>query len=311
MKIDELKNTVTWNRLINNPKFFEIFQSILNRCLYYTSLDDLLFTVNSGQIIVSYNSDVRNRELDCQHKLYNRFEISLDKDNNLIIDELSGSLESNYGYDFENTSGGKLNTHYSCVVYDNMGIELSYQSYGDRYILNPSLFEAYKSNFMSVINGVYNPKLYLYINKYDEYCHPSLIGNEAMFIRKARDINDLGIVKVSKCFFKKDNAIIDVEDEYYFNTFYGSKNSDSPELIRIMPGFPFAIVDKSKRMLFKDDYIKLGLNNTNYKNVAKERFLKELQELKGKYENDKNTLGKYDLMIEKLEKELSINSKTI
>ena len=310
MKIDELKTTVTWNNLTRNPKFFKVFQDILSKCLYYTNLNDLLFTVTSGQIIVSYSSPVKDRELDCQHKLYSRFEISIDKNNNLIVDELSGSLESNYGYDFENTTGGKLNTHYSCETYDDMGIEISYQSYGDRYILNPSKFESYKSNLDSVINDVYNPRLYLYINRGDIYCHPAIVGKEGMFIRKARDVNNLGIVKMSKCFFNKDNEF-DAKDEYYFNTFYGSNNSDSPEVIHIVSGFPFAEIDKTKKLFFKDDYIKLGLNDANFKDVAKERFLKELKELKEKHIKNQNVTNKYNLMIEKLEKELSISSKRI
>ena len=310
MKIDEIRDTITWKYLMNHPKFLEVFNEVIKRCSFYMNINDLIINVSDKKMIISYNSNVRERELDCQYKLYNRVELSMDDENNLIINELSGSLESNYGYSFKDTSGGRLNTHYSCQVYDRDGIEVSYQSYGDRYNLDSNAFNIYKEDFSSVIKESYNPKLIDFANKTGVYCHPNIIGRDGRFLRQIRSHDNLGIVEVSKCSFN-NNSVVNPKEEYYFNTFFGSNSSRTPEMMHLITGFPFATIEKDNSLKFKDDYIKLGINPKNFRLVAKERFLKELKEQKDRYQKDSQILDKYELMIKKIENELDIGSKTM
>lgn len=309
MKIDEVKDTITWQNLMAHPKFLEKFNEVIKRCSFYMNINDLIINVSDKKMIISYHSNVRNRDLDCQFKLFNRVELSIDEDNNLIINELSGSLESNYGYSFNDTNGGKLNTHYSCYVYDNLGIELSYQSYGDRYNIDKDTFNAYKEDFSSVIKEAYNPHLESFKNKTGVYCHPNILGYDGRFLKQIRSHDNLGIVEVSKCSFNKQ-GINNAKEEYYFNTFFGSVASLTPELIHTISGFPFATIDENNHLRVGEDYIKLGVTDKNFKEVARERFLKELKEQKEKYEEDTMILDKYNLMIEKVSQGLDISSKT-
>lgn len=303
MKIDEIRDTITWQNLMVHPKFLESFEEIIQRCSLYMDINDLIISVSDKKMTISYHSDVLDRDFDCQFKLYNHVELSLDNDNNLIINESSGTLESNYGYSFKDTLGGKLNTRYSYHVYDADGIELSYQSYGDRYILDQNTFDAYKKDFSTVIKEAYNPKLGMSTNNQKPYNRPSVMGSERRFLKRVRSGDNLGIVKVIKCSFDSRP-----KEEYYFNTSFGGMTNASPELMHLISGFPFATMEDS-HLKIMNEYQGLGINDHNYKEVARTRFLKELQEQKDKCE-DPVILDKYDLMIEKLHKELGISSKT-
>ena len=81
---------------------------------------------------------------------------------NLVVNELSGSLRSNYGYDFDTTVGGVLDTSYTCETFDKDGIELAYQSYSDSYEVNEKQFFVYQAGFMKAIESAYNPNLSLF-----------------------------------------------------------------------------------------------------------------------------------------------------
>lgn len=310
MDIDNIKKTETWKYLCSNPKFEEEFRKTVKRYSYYVNINELKFEIRNTKIVVSYESKINNRDLDSQFKLFAKMEFFLDDNNYLIVNEMKGNLESNYGHDFENTPGGKLNTSYSCWVYDTDGIELSYQAYGDQYTIDKETFDAYKNDFSSIVLETYNPNLITVANKAGSYCRPDIIGNNANFIRQIRDKNSLGIVEVSKCSFDKNNGVNNAKEEYYFNTFFGSNSSYTPDLMHIISGYPFAVIDEDHVMRLKDDYTNLGLTDGNYRDVARERFLKELREYRPRHAKDLSTSFKYDVMIDKLEKEINaINRK--
>ena len=310
MDLDKIKDTVTWKRLSNNPKFIEEFTRVIRQCLYHVNFDEISVEITDKKINISYCSKTKNRDLDSQYKLFNNVDFFLDDDNNLIINEASGRLESNYGYDFSNTIGGKLNTNYSCNVFDENGIELSFQSYGDKYYLNAEQFKDYNEDLKTKIISTYNPNLFVATSKESIYAIPGIVGNYSRFFKQIRSKDNLGIVKVSEYTFN-GNSVKDEKEEYYFNTFFGN-TIKSPELIHVMNGFPFAVIDKNERLSFADDYLKLGLTNTNYQDVARERFLKELiSEKEKKGPKDKSITDKYDMMIEKMEKELQRHHKMI
>ena len=292
MKLEEIKNTETWKKLAKNTQFTEVFAKIIRKCSYYVPFNELDIEITDRKIKLSFNSRVLNRDLDSQYKLFDSYEILLD---------------DNYGYDFTSTMGGKLITNYSTVSYDENGVELFYQSYGDKYLLTEEEFRVYEEDLPSVVMKKYNPML-----PFDKknYPRPRIIGNEGRFLRRTRTKNNLGIVEVSKCVFDKKKNSPDTNLEYYFNTFMGTK-ANSPELIHIVNGFPFATVDGNK-LRFKDDYAKLGLTDSNYQEVARERFLKELlTEREKHFDNNQNIINKYDMMIERIKKEKGKGTKTL
>lgn len=307
MKLEKIKDSSAWKLLANNSKFIEEFEKAIRKCSYHVKPNELKVELSDKKIKLSYDSKINNRDLDSQFKSFTSFEFFLDNDNNLIINEVSGRLESNYGYDFKNTFGGKLITNYSCEVYDEDGIELSYQSYVDKYVLDNDTFNNYQNDLEKVVTGIYNPGLY---NKDNTYPKPNIIGEDGRFLKKNRTKDNLGIIEVFKCTLGKDNSISS-NKEYYFNTFFDGTYSNSPELIHIMNGFPFATIN-NQDIRIKDDFAKLGLTGNNYQDIARERFLKELKESREKQVLKNQTiLEKYDVMIEKVEKELGINNKTI
>ena len=308
MTFDKIKNTVTWKNLCVNPKFEEEFNKVIKDLTFYTSVNDINFAISNQKIIVEAKSRIIKRDLDCEYKAYSKIEFSLDVDNSLIINKKSGDLQSNYGYTFKNTIGGRLNTNYSCQIFNDDGIELLYQSYGDGYDLDEKEFKTYQDDFSKVISSTYNPR---FLESFDntELNHPSIVGKYGNLLRKMRSNDNLGIVEVSKILFDKDTSISSKKEELYFNTFYSS-NGISPESISFINGFPFATLDKDNVMHFSKDYIELGLTYDNYQLIARERFLKELAEQKGKHKDNQNILNKYDLMIKKLENE-AVGSKKI
>ena len=295
--IDELKKTELWQELSTNKKFMEEFDKYLKDSMYNVDISDLVYEIGDNRLVACYNSNVKNRDLDCQYKVFDKIEFYLDEEGNIIINKLSGKLESNYGYDFLTTNGGVINTHYSCQVFDENGIELDYQSYRDKYHIDSDEFDALESDLKSVTETQYNPNLASYANVTGVYPRANLIGRGAKYIRQIRSKDNLGIVEMTRCSLTPDSRISDIKEEYYFNTFYTSAAKNNPELIHIINGFPFAnIVNNDIKI--NDDYVYLGLTPLNYREVAKDRFLKELQESKNDYKMNKDVSAKYDLMID-------------
>ena len=304
--IEKIKKTDIWNRLLSNPKFELEFEKFINNASYVVDNDDLVFDLRNNKLIIYYTSGIKERDLDCQFKSFEQTEFSLDEDNNLTINSLNGKLESNYGYDFNNTLGGVINTHYSNVVYDNDGVELNYQSYSDKYHLDDNQFNTFKNDLRGVILSAYNPNL-ASLTKTNP--HPNVVGKYGRYIRQSRSKDNLGIVKVTKYMMSSNANIKNLEEELYFNTFYGNNSANTPELIHIMNGFPFANFD-NETFVIKNDFAKLGLTSRNYQEVARDRFLKELNESKKTVMNIQEALEKYNLMINRIEKEMNIKERT-
>ena len=305
--MEEIYNTELWSKLSKNAAFSSKYEEIFNRCTnrnnFYSSEHSVNILIRDNKLIMSYKTPVIDRELNCQQMSDTQYEFSLDDDNNLIINELSGTLRSNYGSSFNQSDGGVLDTHYSCEVYDKDGIELAYQSYSDTLIINRNTYDMYKGGIMGVLSYAYNPKLINYANSIGVYPHADIIGENPRFVRRIRSENDLGIVISTSCQFEKNGAVANPKEAYFFNTFLSHQASVHPEQISIIREYPFATVDTENKMHFNEIYINTGLTSKNYHQVAKERFLKELKE--EKEQNGRHApstvMDKYDLMINKLE----------
>ena len=301
--MEEIYNTVIWKDLEKNAFFCSKYNEIINQSLFYANDRETKIYVNDNKLIIAFRSKVINRENNCQFIKEAKYELFLDKNDNLIINELSGTLRSNYGYDLKNSDGGVLDTHYSCEVYDQDGVELAYQTYSDTYNINQNDFGIYCEGFLPVIEGTCNPNLVSYANSSGIFLHPIIVGDNARFTRQIRSKDNLGIVILSKCGFDKLGKVDSPKEEYYFNTFISNNVSTHPECISITRGYPFDTIDENHAMKFNELYTNSGLTPNNYQDVANDRFLKELQA--GKNEEGrhvpKEILDKYDLMIEKLE----------
>ena len=182
--IDEIKQTDIWSKLMSNPKFEIEFERFINNSSYQLDINDLVFSIENNKLTVSYSTDIKERDLDCQYRLFVQKEFYVDDEVNLIVNELSGVLESNYGYDFDNTIGGIINTHYSAIQYDIDGIELNYQSYSDKYHLDNRQFKTFRNDIRDVILNAYNPNLLFSIS----LPRPNIIGKEGRFIKQTRNL---------------------------------------------------------------------------------------------------------------------------
>ena len=303
--IEEIKQSEVWRKLNTNPKFEEEFEKCTRNCLFSVRFIDLIIEIKDNKLIVHYDSNVKNRDLDCQYKMFDKTEFYLDEENNLVINKLDGKLESNYGYDFATTNGGVLNTYYCCQVYDNDGIEMDYQSYSDKHHLSREEFEDYNLDLSMAIEGAYNPHLSSYANVTGVYPRSNIIGRDVRFLKQIRSEDNLGIVEVTKCSLTPDARLKDIKEEFYFNTFLTAASKHNPELIHIVNGSPFAVVENNI-VKIDDEYTKLGLTSENYRDVARDRFLKELSESRLGFAHNSEVLPKYDLMIDKIENRINV-----
>ena len=311
--MEEIYDTEIWKNLEKNTFFSSKYNEIMKQCLFYADDRETKIYVSDNKLIITYRSKVINREDNCQFIKESKHEFFIDKNDNLIVNELSGRLRSNYGYDLINSDGGVLDTYYSCQAYDTDGIELAYQSYSDTYNVNKTDFEVYLKGFLPVIEGTCNPNLVTYANTTGLYLHPVIIGNNSRFVRQIRSKDDLGIVVSSKCSFDENGKVDNSKEEYYFNTFISNDSTSYPERISFTRDYPFATLDENHVMQFSDLYTNVGLTSNNYQDVANERFLKELlseKEEKGRHA-PKEIIDKYDMMIKKLEKRNNVLKRTM
>lgn len=306
--MDKIKNSETWKELLINPKFRQKFEECLKTYSYYANTQDLQFKVSDNKLIITYNSKIRNSDLKCQYKLFDQTEFFLDDNNNLIVNCLSGRFESDKGFKFKETSGGIINTHYSYETYDNDGIELAFGRYDDKYAFDKIEYNSFMEDFQSVILGAYNPELASQTTTKGVYPYPKVIGTGSQFIRYIRSIDNLGVVEVTKYSFNKGIRVCD--KEYYFSVLPNKEAIYTPELIHIIPGDPFARLDDDSNMKIEEKYLDLGLTENNYLEVAKERFLKELEDGKDKAYAIDEIIIKYDLMIDKVERKEKIKKRT-
>lgn len=301
--MEEIYESEVWKNLEKNELFRNKFEETLSKCMFYTDSNSINMKIVDRKLVLSYHSRVINRDNNCQLVRDTKYEFFLDKEDNLIVNEMSGIMRSDYGYDFDNAKGGILDTSYVCDVYDKDGVELSYQSYSDTYDINESQFRAYKNGFLPVIESAYNPNLVSLVNSSSASVRASIMGGSAKLIRQVRSKDNLGIVVNTSCEYDKKGMVVNPKEEFYFNTFLSKRPTLNPSRISFTRNFPFATVDENKVMHFNEIYMNSGLTPKNYVEVANDRFLKELieeRELNGRHA-PKDVIEKYDLMIKKLE----------
>ena len=305
--MEEVYNSEIWKQLSKNNKFNGKFDEIFKKCRFYAGNNDVNIKIQNNRLILSYKTPIEERELNCEKITQAQYEIFIDNKNNLVINEKSGTMRSNYGYNFEISDGGVIDIHYSCEVYDQFGIELAYQGFNDSYTLTKETFDKFKIDFLSFLDEIFKNDLNESFDC-EEYPKPNIFGENPSFSRQVRRKDNLGIVIRSNCHYDQNGIIKDSKEEYFFNTFLSKKTTVRPEMISVIREYPFAIVDQDHNIHFNQIYTKTGITSKNYQEVARERFLKELifeKERNSKYASQ-DVLDKYDLMIEKLKKTTGI-----
>lgn len=308
ISLKDVKNSDGWKYLSeNNPKFEELAIKFITEAKALVNPNAFnptgIFNSNEGEainyetyyygskkVVFSYNSKPTNRDLDCQFKMFKKIEFSLNKEGNLEINELSGRIESKYGYTFDNSKDGILKTSYSYQEFNPQGIELVYRGYDDKFILDEDKFVTINSNLRGCICGGLNPKLDEYdgtsvkIRGYDPNEEPQkdrfngFYGKNPTFVERFRNTDNLGLVRVVTSSFNKYGNPSNRDEEYCFNTFIGFKGNVDPFLIHINRGIaPIARIQNGKLIV---NYRNLGVRPNNFKQVAKTRFGTEIKDRK-------------------------------
>ena len=309
---DKIKNSELWSELSANPKFKTEFEKCLKKYSYYADPKDLNVKIIDNKLIVVYNSKIRNSDIGCQYKLFEQTEFFYDKNDNLIVNGLAGRFESEKGFKFKTTDGGYINTHYTCVVYDPDGIELSNSRYDDKYSFDKIEVNSFMRDFQSVILGAYNPDLGVYSNATGVCPYPKVVGNNSKFNRQSRSIDNLGLVEVIDCVFDNKSRIYN--KAYYFNVLLSNQDIYTPELIHILSGEPFAILNENGDLCITDQYRDMCITKNNYKKVSQRRFLSELKQRKEEeevyYVDD--VYKKYEMLIDKIENDkVNVKKRTL
>ena len=244
----------------------------------------------SRKFALSYNSGIRNRDLDCQYRLYRRIEFTLDANDNLVIKEMSGRLESKYGYNFENTKGGMFKTNYSYQVFTKEGIELLYRGYSDQSTIKEEDFYSYDRNLGVCTRVGYNPVLEnINDNKYGSFAW----SKHTRFTELSRSLDNLGLVKEVVFNGNHDELMKNQDVEYHLNTFMTDKHDIDPYLIHINRGIlPIAYVKDGKLAV---NYAECGVTKDNYQNLAKFRFATGAEEKMQELQSELGELPKDDL----------------
>ena len=167
--------------------------------------------VGATKVILSFTSDVKDRDYDCQYKVFDKVEFSLDKDKNLVINEQSGRLESKYSYNFENTDGGFLKTSYSYQVFNPKGEEILHRGYIDQFDVDSRDFIRLERNLRDPIRGAFDPQLASFDGK--KLLPHVKIKNPILTER----VNEQGNVKVTSYYFGKNHIVNDKRENYVGN----------------------------------------------------------------------------------------------
>ena len=308
ISLKDVKNSDGWKYLSeNNPKFEELAMKFITEANALVNKDAFnptaILNTNEGEainyetyyygskrVVFSYNTKPTNRDLDCQFKMFRKIEFSINKAGNLEVNELSGRIESKYGYTFDSSKDGVLKTGYSYQEFNPQGIELLYRGYEDKFILDEHKFASFNNSLRGCVCGGLNPKLDEYdgtsvkIKGYNPNAKPrkemfnGFFGKNPTFVERFRDTDNLGLVRVITSSFTKYGKPSDRDEEYCFNTFIGSKGNVDPFLIHINRGIaPLARI-KNGRVIV--NYRDLGVRPNNYKQVAKTRFGTEIKNRK-------------------------------
>ena len=201
----EIYETELWKNLAKNEVFLVKFDAVIKSCSYYKK-GNVQVRIDGNKLVIDFRSGIMNHENDCQYRDESKYEFFLDDNGNLIVNEMSGTLRTDYGSDFSNAKKGILNTTYTCMAYDESGIELSEQLYMDSYHITNSQghpkLSIYSNGFMATVEKYYNPNLELHATEVGSFIHPKIIGNDAKFSRVSRSKDNLGLVTKSSCEFR-------------------------------------------------------------------------------------------------------------
>ena len=291
IKLEDVKNSSGWKYLSENcPKVFEKYATkFLNMAKPFVNsviFDDnkdfrdkegevIHYESNSSgskKVVFSYTSKIKNRDLDCQFKEFKKIEFSLNDENNLVINELSGRLESKYGHSFDESNDEILKTHYSCQVYTPEGVELMYRGYSDIFNLNQEDLNK-DMDLRSIVCDEYNPHLEQYRD--GKVSVNGFYGKSPVLFEQMRTVDNLGLVKVVSSSFDKNGEPVNKKEEFCFNTFIGAKDNIDPFSIFVNRGLdPLAFISNGKLMV---NYKEAGTSINNYAEVAKTRFGMELR----------------------------------
>lgn len=242
------------------------------------------FYYGSKKVALSYVSKPINRDLDCQFKKFCWIEFSLDKDGNLVVNESTGKIESKYGYNFENTDGGVLETSYSYQEFTPEGIELMHKRYHDQIELKSSKeIEKEKGNenhevsfddvfrhLRGCVKGGYNPR----IDEFDsKNMRENILANKPIYKEFSRSLDNLGLVKKFQCSFNQKTKRTDKKEEYHLDRCTRSNPYVIPMTYNLPP---LAYREGSNNLVV--NYLNEGLTSRNYRSVAKSIFIKTLRE---------------------------------
>ena len=320
LSFDDVKKSDAWKYLSERSSEFEVLvNKFLSDAKVYVSPIAFtatgIFVDNEGiavnyetnyygmkKFVLSYNSKEMNRDLDCQFRVFRRIEFSLNDSGNLIVNDLSGRLESKYGYRFEDDEDAILKTNYSYQEYTPEGIELLYRGYDDQLTIPKDQLFKYRHLRGSICGG-YNPRLNEF-NGSNVQCN-GFYGKNPTLVEKVRTVDNKGLVRVTTINYGSKGEIANKNEEYCFNTFINYKENADPFLIHINRGIPPIARMHNGRLVI--NYRNLKVNANNFGEVARVRFvmevrnkLEELVKLKRKVsKNDKEQRTLIDERIRK------------
>ena len=320
IKLDDIKQSEGWKHLNEYcPRFGEKVNKFLNEAYSFVKNNSFncvegsnnnesevinyeIYNDRSNKVVLSYISKPINRDLDCQFKIFKKIEFYIDEyTGNFIINELSGKVESKYGYSFENSDARVLITNYSYQVFSKEGIELSYRGYSDKFMYDSEEYFEYDNLRTCVCEG-FNPHLQDYDGNKTKAIY---IGKYPNLIERYRSQDNLGLVREINSTFGKNGEKIVKTDKHHFNTFIGFNDDVDPFLIHINRGI--LPLTESKNNELNVHFIECGATKNNYKEVARTRFGMELnnkineliEEEKEIPVSDKKNLTKMKMLLEK------------
>ncbi len=299
MNIEEVYKSRLWQDLMKNNAFNSKFFEVMRRAKYYVREEDLKLNIEDDKLIISYSTPIQElQEDECISDM--RYEFSIDKDGNLILDEKFGTITTNNDESY--LIGGTVDTQYTCSLYDADGIEMSNQTYSDCYNIKSYEIKYIKDHFSQYMQTAYNPSLIYYVNSLKEYApKPGILGDVPKYIRREREKDTLGLVNSVECEFLPNADFSYKKHLLYFNTFSTHQLTFQPEAICVESGDPFAIVDeKGNVTLNRRHAIKYRLNLDNYKQRANDIFLDELKQDREQLSID-DIEARYDFIIGILE----------
>ena len=236
MSINDVRDEDIFKKFEKNNAFTNKYYEVLRE---FDS--NITMQVVDGKLIISNGEEpiIENNNFSISRK----FEIFIDDYGNLTINEMTGYIQLNReeGY-------GRIDTNYSCKVYNPDGVEISKLEYSDHYTIRENQFEPLVKHLHADVEGAYNPNLSQYVYTEDFYPSVDVRGEEPNYIKMYREEDSLGVVDRVEGTYNVDGTI-SITHELYYNTFEENHVSVHPELIGIRNKKPFATYGKNNRFI--------------------------------------------------------------